>query len=84
MLAILSGVEFLKTVSKFRKRKRKSLPCVHVLHKKFNYAFSRRSHTVTTKKCIKKRDTRAKLVFCQSKPIAQFYTVLVDVTVVVA
>ena len=33
MLAFLSGVEFLNTVSKFRKRKRKSLSCVDVLHK---------------------------------------------------
>ena len=35
-------------------------------------AFSRRSRAVTAKKCIKKkkRDPRAKLLFCQSKPIA--------------
>ena len=32
MLANLSGVEFKKTVSKFRKRKRKSLSCVHVTY----------------------------------------------------
>ena len=32
MLAKLSGVEFKKTVSKFRKRKRKSLSCVHVTY----------------------------------------------------
>ena len=34
-------------------------------------AFSRRSRAVTAKKCTtKKRDPRAKLLFCQSKPIA--------------
>ena len=32
--------------------------------------FSRRSRAVTAKKCPKKRDARAKLLFCQSKPIA--------------
>ena len=29
----LSGLQFLKIVSKFRRRKRKSWSCVHVLHK---------------------------------------------------
>ena len=33
-------------------------------------AFSRRSRAVAAKKCKKKRDTRAKLLFYQSKPIA--------------
>ena len=33
MLANFSGVEFQRTVSKFTKRKRKPLPCVHVLLK---------------------------------------------------
>ena len=42
-----------KTVSKFRKRKRK-LSCVHVLHKPSNCAFSRRSREVTAKKWTKK------------------------------
>ena len=36
MLAIFSGAESYKTVSKFRKRKRKSLSCVHVLDKTSN------------------------------------------------
>ena len=36
------------------------------------------------KKCTKKRDARAKLLFCQSQPIACFFAVLVNVTVVVA
>ena len=35
ILAIFSGVEFLRAISKFtyRKRKRKSLPCVYIVHK---------------------------------------------------
>ena len=33
MLVNFSGVEFQRTVSKFRKRKGKSLSCVHVFHK---------------------------------------------------
>ena len=32
----------------FRKRKRQSLPCVRVLHKTWNYAFSRRSRRAVT------------------------------------
>ena len=35
-----------------------------------NKAFSRRSRAITPTKCTKKRDARAKLLFCQSKPIA--------------
>ena len=37
---------------------------VHVLHKTQNYAFSRRSRAKTGKKCTKKCDARAKLLFC--------------------
>ena len=37
---------------------------------KSDQAFSRRSRAVTVKKCTKKRDARAELLFCQSKPIA--------------
>ena len=32
--------------------------------------FSRRSRAATAKKCIKKRDARAKSLFCQSNPTA--------------
>ena len=49
----------LKTVSMFRKRKRKSLYCVFALHKR---ALSCRSRAVTAKKCTKKRDACAKLL----------------------
>ena len=65
-----SGVEFWKTASKFRKRERKSSSCVHVLHKTWHQVFSRRSRAVTAKKCTKKPDARAELLFCQEwKPI---------------
>ena len=38
---------------------------------------------MTAEKCTKRRDARAKLLFCQFKPIA-FFAVLVAVAVVVA
>ena len=59
-------------LSKFRKRKRKLLPCVPILNKTGNEALSRCSRATTAKKCTKKRDARTKLLFCQSKPIAFF------------
>ena len=46
-----SEVEFLKTVSKFRKRKRKLLSCV-----------PRRSRATTAQKCTKTRHAGAKLI----------------------
>ena len=62
-----SGVEFWKTIWKFRKRKVKSLSCVHVLQKTWNQAFLRRRSAVTKernpKKCTKKGDARAKWFF---------------------
>ena len=36
----------------------------------FTSSVSRRSRALTAKKCTKKRDARAKLLFCQSKAIA--------------
>ena len=53
--------EFLRTISKFRKRKKISSSLVYVHHKKWNWAFSRRSRAVTATKCTKKRDLRAEL-----------------------
>ena len=44
--------------------------CAHVLHKTRNKALSRRSRAVRVKTCKTKRDARAKLLYCQSKPIA--------------
>ena len=43
--------------------------CVHVLNKTRNMVFSRRSRAVTVEKFTKKRDARAKLLFCQFQPI---------------
>ena len=57
------GVDFLGTACKFRKRKKNSSLIVHVLTKKRNWAFSRRSRAVTAKKCTQKRDAPAKLLF---------------------
>ena len=68
---VSSGVEFYRTLSKLRKRIRKLLPCVHDLHKTWKEAFSCRSRVAMAKKCPKRRDARAELLFCQStKPIA--------------
>ena len=49
MLPNFSGVEFLRTVSKCRKRKRKLLSCVPVLDKTWNEALSCCSRAVTNK-----------------------------------
>ena len=49
MLANVSGVEFKKTVSKFRKRKRKSLSCFHV-HFAKRWVVQRRQRNVW--KCV--------------------------------
>ena len=43
----------LKKLSKFRKRKRKSLSCVHVLDKTWNKVLFRYSRAATAKKCTK-------------------------------
>ena len=42
-----------------------SFSCVHVLHKIIKHFHVRGSRAVTAKKCTKKRDARAKLLFCQ-------------------
>ena len=49
------------------KQKRKLLSFVPVLDKTWNWAVSRCSRATTAKKCTKKRDARAKLLFCLSK-----------------
>ena len=51
------GAEFLTTISKFRERKKISSSLVYVLH----------SGATTVKKCTKKHDARAKLLFCLDK-----------------
>ena len=69
MLAPFSRDESQRTVSKVRKRKIKFLCCVHPVHKAGarNVSCYRRAMTAT--KCTKKRDARAKLLPCQSKPV---------------
>ena len=70
ILAKFSGVKSERTVSKFRKRKRKFLRCDQLLRKAgaWNEQVSRRSHATTAKKRTKKRDARAecKAIFFSS------------------
>ena len=70
MLATFSRDESERTVSKVRKIKIKFFCCVHPVHKAGarNVSCYRRAMTAT--KCTKKRDARAKLLPCQSKPVA--------------
>ena len=56
--------EFQGTKFKLRKRNKILLLLVYVLHKMQYQAFSRRSHAETGKKCTKKCDAHAKLLFC--------------------
>ena len=65
MLADFSGVKILRDCIEVQEKKRKS-SCVLVLHQ----ALSHCSHALMTKKCTKKCDAHAELLFCQSKPIA--------------
>ena len=61
------GDEFVTTSFNFRKRKKKSLLCVYLQHNTSNYGISHRSHAVMAKKCTKKCNTCAELLFCQIK-----------------
>ena len=63
-------VEFLETAPKFRKRKKNSSSCVFVLHKTSHQEISRPSRAVTEKKCTKKCNARAELLFWLVKRIA--------------
>jgi len=49
-----------------------------------NKVVNSRCRAVTAKKCTKKRDARANLLFCQTTETYCFFDVLVDVAVVVA
>ena len=55
------------SITVFKKRKGKSLSCVHILHETWNQEVSRRCRAVTVKKCTKIPNARAKLLFCLSK-----------------
>ena len=59
-----SGAEFLSTISKFRKRKIENV-VVACLRPPQNEKLG--SRAVTAKKCTKKRDARAKMLFCLVK-----------------
>ena len=66
MLAKFSRVESERTVSKFRKRKRKLLSCVHVFHQAGAVklgCFMSQSCNVRLEMYQKKRDVCAKLLF---------------------
>lgn len=52
LLATCSVFDFLRTVFKFRKRKRNSSSCFNVVNKMRNYKTSRRNRSVTAVKCI--------------------------------
>ena len=58
----------VKDCIEVQERKKKVVAlCFHVFHKRWKQACSCRSRAVTAKKSSKKRDARAKLLFCQSK-----------------
>ena len=64
------GVDFLGTALNFRKRKKNSSSLVCVLHKTWNYAFSRRSRSETAEKCTRKVWCMCKFVVFLNKSIA--------------
>ena len=72
-------IESERAICEIRKRKRNFLCCVHLLRK----VGACRSRATTAKKCAKKSDARAKLLFYCYKFIA-FFAVLVAVAFVVA
>ena len=78
----ISWVESERTLSKFRKRKRKFLRCDHLLDKagEWNWEVSCRSRATTAKKCTKRCDAREQLFFCQSKPVNQKFCYHSNVT----
>ena len=79
ILAKFSGVESERTISMFRKRKRKFLFCAPVLNEEVHIAVMRRRLGN-----VQKGVTHVRIVrFCAYKPIA-FFAVLVAVAVVVA
>ena len=58
----------LKDCIEVKEKKKKVVVFVHVLDKTWSEALSRCNSAATAKKCRKKRDIHAKLLFCQSKP----------------
>ena len=72
----------METVAKFRKKNKNSSSCVDVHHKTYHQEISRRSRAVTVRKCTKKCNTRAELLFWLLSIL--LFDVLVAVAVVVA
>ena len=69
MQASPPGVEFLRTISKCRKRNKISSLLVYVLHKTRNQACSRRSRAKTGREMYKKAWCTCKVVVLLIKPI---------------
>ena len=63
MWANFPGVDFLRTALKFRKRKKNSSSLLYVLHKTWNWAFSRRSLQWRQRNVQEKCAARAGLLF---------------------
>ena len=63
MYVISTGVEFLRKISKFEKKKMNSSSFVHILDKTWKRAILRRSRAVRAKKCAKECAARGKLLF---------------------
>ena len=72
----------LRTVSKFRKRK--SLSCIHSLHKMWNWEVSCWSRTTTAKQCTKKRDHMQACCFANLNLLLFAVSISVAIIVVVA
>ena len=72
-----SGDQFLEAAPKFRKRKKNSSSCVYVLHKTCHQEISRLSRALTAKKCTKKCNAGAELLFWLQNLL--FFDVLVAV-----
>ena len=71
----------MKTAPKVGKRKKNSSTCVYVVHKTSYQEISRPSRTVTAKKCTKKCNASAELLFWLQN--YWFFDVLVAVAVAV-
>ena len=72
MWANFPGVDFLRTALKFRKRKKNSSSLLYVLHKTWNWAFSRRSLLWRRRNVLEKCAARAGLLFYLIKLYATF------------
>ena len=72
MQGIFPGVEFLRTLSRFKKKKEKLLSNVHVLHKMLHQKVSRHTHAVNMKEMNYKAHCTCRAVVLLLKPIIVF------------